>query len=528
MTGWKRARWRLSHIGLRLLAFNILVAFVPIVGVLYLDVYESRLLDAQERAMVQQGRILAAAIGETEAIDPASVVEVLRRLGRRNDARLRIFDRQGALIADSAASSGTRSEGPARVAYNGASQRNPREDLLYRIGAAVVSTGSVVSSYVSRDRGGQDVDGADEADGVVNGVVAVALRGRYGAATRATRGERSVTLYSAVPVQHAGAVIGTVVVSQSSFRILQALYDVRLRIFRIIIASLALAALLTMVGATTIVKPLTRLRRAATSLAERRTSLLSQLPGVHRRDEIGELARALQDLTHRLNAHIGLLEGFAADVAHEFKNPLAGIRSAAETIDACEDPAERSRFVALMIRDVNRLEQLVSGLRELAHVDRHIEDRHGASVNVTELVRTVSDGVQAHGIRKVRVNVHSDGRPCGVAVDGESLAQVFENLLTNAISFAPEGSTVDVHVSRDGDTCCVSVADRGPGVPEAHRARVFDRFFTYRPSDGRREHLGLGLAIAKRIVDGHGGEITVASRDGGGAVFEVRLRAESS
>jgi two-component system sensor histidine kinase ChvG len=97
--------------------------------------------------------------------------------------------------------------------------------------------------------------------------------------------------------------------------------------------------------------------------------LLAAFPGIRRRDEIGDLAGALDDLTHRLSAHIALLEGSAADVAHEFKNPLAAIRSAAETIDACDDPGERSRFVAFTIRDVSRLERLVSGLRELARID---------------------------------------------------------------------------------------------------------------------------------------------------------------
>jgi signal transduction histidine kinase len=175
-----------------------------------------------------------------------------------------------------------------------------------------------------------------------------------------------------------------------------------------------------------------------------------------------------------------------------------------------------------MIRDVGRLERLVSGLRELALVDRRIEQVQTASVDVMMLVQAVANRVQGAGDRGVRIDVpHCDS--CHVAGDEQSLAQVFENILTNAISFAPTESTVELRVSQKAGACCVAIADRGPGLPELHLQRVFDRFFSYRPGDGAREHLGLGLAIAKRIVEGHGGTITAANRPDGGAVFELRL-----
>lgn len=177
-----------------------------------------------------------------------------------------------------------------------------------------------------------------------------------------------------------------------------------------------------------------------------------------------------------------LLEGFAADVAHEFKNPLAGIRSAAETIDACHDPEERSRFVAFMIRDVGRLEQLVTGLRDLARIDRQLEQRAATVVDMTALVHAVAQRVGALSARGVRIDVESAGAGCRAAGDGESLSQVFENLLTNAASFAPDGSAVVVRVARHAAECRVSVSDCGPGIPESHLVRVFERFFSYRPS----------------------------------------------
>jgi two-component system sensor histidine kinase ChvG len=514
--------WRASRIALRLLAFNVLVLFVPVVGMLYLPIYEARLLDAQERSMVQQARIFAAALGGGEGLDPASAQTILNRLGKRSDARLRVFDTGGVLIADSTRAADQQPEdelaGRKYVAPSGVRQRT-----LYRVGVVLERMRSWMTSAVrlvrpaGRDPGPLDQPGALDAE------LQAALAGRYGAATRRTWGQRSLTLFTAVPVRHDGAVTGAVVVSQSTFRILQALYEVRLRVFQIVVASLGVAALLTTVAAMTIVRPLARLRRAAAAVSARRGPVQPHFPGADRQDEIGELARALEELTRRLSEHVTLVEGFAADVSHEFKNPLAAIRSAAEIIDDCDDPAERKRFVGMMVRDVQRLERLVSGLRELARIDGELEHGRATVVDLPDIVRAVTAGAQATA-PETEIRLDVAGR-CFARADGDAIVHVFENLLSNAISFAPPGTAVEVRVRHDRHSCRVSVADRGPGIPEAHLTRLFDRFFTYRPDDSRRTHLGLGLAIAKRIVEGHGGTITVQNRPGGGALFEVSLPA---
>ena len=519
----RRGFRRPSRIALRLFAFNLLVIFLPVAAVMYLGVYEARLREAQEDGLVQQARLLAAALGDRPSLDATQVSEVFARLERRGDARYRVYDGAGTLIADSARQAPGGADEPSK--YPPTAQRDVRARWLYRIGAWFAGARNAISSVVSRITApAADPSRSSDATSVPP-EVAAALAGRYGATTRPTPGQRSVTLFSGVPVRFRGEVTGVVVASQSTFRILSALYAVRLRLFEVVIASLAVAALLTAIAATTIVRPLTRLRRQASTLAERRGQLAAVFAGADRRDEIGDLARALGELARRTNDHIQLLQSFSADVSHELKNPLASIRTAAEMMADSDSEAERRRFLDLMIRDVGRLERLVSGLRDVARVEGQIEADVVEPVNVAQLLAQLVGSLNAAPQRSVRVILGPGGDQAVVLASRERLWQVFDNLLANAISFSPDGAAVSVTISAKRPWTWIIVEDAGPGIPDAHLARVFDRFFSYRPGEPRREHVGLGLAIARQIVESYGGTIGAANREGGGARFEVKLRS---
>jgi two-component system sensor histidine kinase ChvG len=512
-------RWlRPSRIGPRLLAFHLLLVFLPVAGILYLEVYETELLDAQERSMVQQGRLAAAALGDQDAVTADAATALLRRLGQRGDARIRVYDAHAAVVADSVRL--PEGQNPERAPSDAASEYEPtkgiRQRFLYRVGAWIVRVRRAVRSLITspRETPTTAVDSANPPPEVT-----AALEGRYGRAVRNTPGQRSLTLSSAVPIRSGDRVIGAAVVSQTTFRILQALYQVRLRIFEIVVASFALAGILGLMVSATIVRPLVRLRRAALAVADRRAPAGS-FARVNRRDEIGDLARTLEELTTRLESHIRLLESFAADVSHEFKNPLAAIRTAAEMIAATDDGPEREHLFQMLTKDVDRLERLVSGVRELARIDTQLAHDALERVDVSLLLRQIAEGF-LHQRKRVDVSAPA---PLFVRATADRLAQVFENLLANAFSFAPDGLPVEIAASSSDRSCIVTVSDRGPGIPPAHLDRVFERFFTYRPTDAdRRDHAGLGLAIAKAIVEGYGGTIRVRNRDGGGTTIEVRL-----
>ena len=508
-------RLRRSRIGLRVLAFNLLVLFLPVAGILYLDVYEDRLLDVQERGMVEQARLVAAAIAGNP--NQGDVVRLLARLGTEGDSRIRVFDSTGAIVADSRRVIGA----PPDSEHDAPAARTGRDRLLYRFGAWLVQLKRGIGDRLGW-RSGPPGDVGAPAEPDVMPEVRAALKGVYGSATRPTPGQRSMTLNSAVPVQHGSTVSGAVVVSQSTFRTLQALYTLRLRIFEVVVASIVLAGLLSVLMSATIVRPLVRLRHAAASLADRRTPLSGTFAVVERHDEVGDLARALEELASRLDAHIRLLESFAADVSHEFKNPLASIRTAAEMLVAADSADDRERFFAMLTKDVDRLERLVSGVRELARIDAQLAHEAIDSVDMGALLTEIASAMSANGA-PVTTQRGQHGR-CLVRASRDRLAQVFENILDNARSLAPDGP-IDIEVERDGEWCRVTITDSGPGIPPAHLERIFERFFTYRPEEApRREHAGLGLAIARTIVEGYGGMIKAENCPGRGARFIVELK----
>ena len=188
------------------------------------------------------------------------------------------------------------------------------------------------------------------------------------------------------------------------------------------------------------------------------------------------------------------------------------------------DDAERSRFASLLMRDVDRLERLVSGVRDLARIDGQLESEPQDAIDLHALADEVVGGLRLGARDADRISVRHAGRaPALVRGSRERLAQVLENLITNALSFTAPGTSVSVTVEEDDGHCVATVADSGPGIPEEHLERIFDRFFTYRPVEGRREHLGLGLAIARTIVESYDGSIAASNRPEGGAAFEVRL-----
>ncbi len=513
---------QLSTISIRLLAFNILLVFLPVAGLLYLDVYEKQLLVEQERAMVQQGRLVAAALSDAPLLDAISAQRLLQRLDRQMDARIRILDLSEKVVADSSLIE-------PRPSIMIQSSMNPtskaREGWLYRIGSSVYRLFQRMA-HLRPPAPSESGELLYSAERLTGPEIQEALQGRYGAMTRiSTGGQRSVTLYCAIPVRSSQAVTGVVLVSQSTYRILQVIYITRLRIFRIFLASLLTAAILSLFVSTTIARPLRRLRAQAAAIIDRRGRITGRFGGSKRWDEIGDLARALEELSRRLEDRMQFVESFAIDVSHEFRNPLASMRASADMLREVETQEERRRFLDIILRETARMDHLLEDVREISHIDARLDKEERKAVNLRELLDAIVSGYQLRQDRNLHIELAKIDGALLVDASPERLAQVFENILDNAAGFSPQGGVVLVALSGQDGYAIVTITDQGPGIPEQHMNRIFERFFTYRPGSSHEKdrHTGLGLAIVRAIVEGYGGSIRAENAVGAGARFMIRL-----
>lgn len=540
-----RLRRAAARLSVRLVSLNLLLVLVALAGVFYfgfhelLGRYERELLDAQERSMAQQGRMLAAALAErapspgtpeaaAALLGAEDAEQILTGLEQRTTARLKVWSPDGQVLADSSRLGPTREELEAAGApgYGDAAEPSSEELWLYRFGAAPFRLLRRL-----RSAEGEDGEAVSPASGgpALPPEVRAALEGRYGAAVRPTPGQRSVTLHVAIPVRVDERIVGAAQASQSTYRILQDLRRVRLSFFEVFLASVAGAVVLSLVLGTTISRPVRRLRSEAAALVDRRGRLRGTFSGSRHLDEVGDLARALEGLSRRIEEHVRFVEAFAADVSHEFKNPLSSIRAATEMLPDAEDPDERARLLATVAAEVSRMERLLTAVREVSLIDSRLEEEPAGPQELGSLLERLVEGVRLRAPDGVEIALEAPARPVVVHGSADRLVQVFENLLDNALGFAPVGSTVRVRLRAEGDGAVVTVCDEGPGIPPEHLGRVFDRFFTYRPGGGSAaisgpaRHTGLGLSIVRAIAQGYGGSVCAGNAPGGGAELEVRL-----
>jgi two-component system sensor histidine kinase ChvG len=505
---------RPSRLAFRLLAFNIVLVFLPIAGVLFLGQYEDRLETAEIRDVTHRARLIAAAIAHEGTLDENAFEDLIHR-AKIDDLRVRLIDSTGRVVADSREIVAPEPQKPPRT---------DRRNILYRVGAFVIRP---VLRLFRPPEQPLEVDYYANAQRLEGPEIAQVLRGReHFEKTISAQRQRSVTLYRIVPVVVGGWTVGAVVASKSTYAILQELYVVRLRVMRIFIASLVAAILISIFFSTSIVRPLRQLRVDARAVLDRRGRLQgTHFKGSRRLDEIGELSRALERIMRRLDAHLGYVETFTGDVVHELKNPLASIRNANEMIADVSDPADRRRFVRVIEQEVARMERLLSGVREISTIDARLVRERPETLDLGALLTKITDGFRLREGERVRFQLDLGAEPLTVEASEDRLTQVFENLLDNALSFSPPGATITVSADAAEGNVVTRVADMGPGIPEANLGRIFDRFFTHRPDASSRHsggHTGLGLAIVRAIVEAYGGSIGAANAERG-AVFTVRL-----
>src|SRR6266481_9018523 len=535
-----RRRWPISPLTRRILAVNVLALALLAGGFLYLGKYQASLVSQQIEALQMQGEVFAAALGEGAVLDSVDEGEILlpdlarqmmRRLVEPTRARARLFDIKGDIIADSHVL-----RGPGDSVQVLELPAPEVKGAIMRIADGVYDW--IVDKLPRRKHYPVYFESASpRAEDYAE--VARALLGETGTAIRSDPASGGLVLSVAIPVQRYKQVLGVVMLSTSSGEIEEAVRTVRLELLRIFSVALLVTVLLSFYLAGTIARPVRRLAAAAERARGRGARV--EIPDFTRRgDEIGELSGSLREMTDTLWQRMSAIESFAADVAHEIKNPLSSLRSAVETAARIDDPVKQRRLMAIVQDDVERLDRLITDISDASRLDAELGRLELSPTDIGAMLRALvemHDTTRSDGSPRLVLDQPADphGRGRSLVVPGieSRLSQIFLNVIANAVSFSPPDGEIRIRAAADGRAVLITVEDRGPGIPEDQLTAIFDRFYSERPAGEKfGTHSGLGLSISKQIVEAHRGRIWAQNRiDGEGAVcgarFLIRLPVQS-
>jgi two-component system sensor histidine kinase ChvG len=544
----------------RIALINILGLMILASGILYFNQSRQSLINARVQSLMVQGQIIAAAIAGSATADTSSIVinpdqlddssadqtapaqeqssmdfpispetagPVLRRLLANTTIRAQIIDQGGNLVVDSSFLYGSNDIVQTPI--------TPVNKTLW--GKAVAEFNLALDWLFGTDYPEHQDYGFDNNLGQPE--IAAALNGASTSVVRLNENHEIIVLVSA-PVQRFRAVLGALVLSTQGGEIDEVIRAERRTVFLTFGFSALVALLLSALLAGTIARPITRLSAAAERV-RRGINKRVEIPDfTARRDEVGKLSGSLRDMTSALYKRIDAIEAFAADVAHELKNPLTSLRSAVETLSFVKTDEQRGKLIEIVVHDVQRMDRLISDISDASRLDAELARGETNALDLSQLLSSIvdlSNATAKDGMAPVVLAPAVSTRPRAFTVLGHDsrIGQVFRNLIDNARSFTAPGSRIMVRVRRTGPDVEIRVEDSGPGIRPENLERVFERFYTDRPGQSFGRNSGLGLSISRQVVEAHKGRIWAENRLGPaeaggerpvlGARFIVRLPA---
>ncbi|OCC22671.1 histidine kinase [Croceicoccus estronivorus] len=510
----RRLFWtRRASLTTRILAVNIIALALLAGSLFYLDSYRKQLLAERFKLAQSEAQITAEALVVSS---PERQRTLLLQLGKEQRLRLRLYNKQGKLVADSF-----------ELAGPSFTLTDPATEPWYQEAARILDKG------MDALLGAPPIPPYQEPDDLSASAWPELEQARAEMRTHITlryAPDRTPVISAAAPVGTEGAMLLT---TRNAIDITQDVRDARQTLAIIVAIALAVSIQLSLFLARTIVQPLRTLVRAAVRvrLGRDREVEVPRLP--ERRDEIGMLARAISDMTGALRQRIDAVEHFAADVAHEIKNPLASLRSALDSLDKVSDPELRRQLTAIAIHDVRRIDRLVTEIADASRIDAELSRATFEVIDIEKLIANAIGAREDRGEnagRIIRLERRGAG-PAEVLGVPARIERVIENLLDNAVSFSPPDGEIDVIVTTTQERVWAMVCDHGPGIPESERRKVFERFHSIRPeAEDFGQHSGLGLAIAKTIAEAHDGTLSVIDRldgaQGACLVLDLPLREQ--
>jgi two-component system, OmpR family, sensor histidine kinase ChvG len=527
-----RPRW-FSPTLRRILLVNLLPLALLLAALLYLDQYQTGLLEAEVMALREQAKVFAGALAESavnasDPHEPKLVPEIARPLLYRlteptPDAQAKIYSPDGTVLADSTL-------GP----ING-KPRGPTFPPAINHGRILGAIGWLYDKALSllphQTPSALDLTPGAGPEWQPNVREEVRLSSSDQSREtppyiRRTRDDRLLVTV-AEPIQRNHHTVGIIILTREAREVDASLFAIRMSILALFGLALALTVLLSWYLSRTIARPILRLAAAAADMREGqgRTGSVPRALLI-RRDEVGALAVALADSAAALWQRMDAIERFAADVAHEIKNPLSSIRSAIETLRRIEDPARQKQLLAVVTDDVTRLNRLISDVSDASRVDAELSRIMTGRVDLVPMLRALEqlhEATRSEGDPQIEVDVPAT--PLMTRGVEDRLVQVFRNLLSNAESFSPQRGRITIRARELERAIEVTIEDEGPGIPEGKLKQIFDRFYSERPRDERfGQHSGLGLSICRQIVEALHGRITAENRrDAKGRVLGARF-----
>ena len=507
----ERPARRFSALTQRILFFNAIALLILLGGVLWVQSNRTGLVQERISGIRDQAVIIAGAVAEYSAnpelrtIETAQAEPLLRQLIAPTDLRARVYTTTGRLQID------TRNLLPRNVVSTAVlpppDSANPVTAFFSHAASAAehlydglvgVRPLSNLEPYFEAGQNGRVYDEVNKA-----------LGGETGTSERVNEQDELV-LSVAVPIKRFQTIYGVLMLTTESGDIDGILKAERTALFEVFFVAFAALLFSSLYLAGFIAAPIRNLAEAAEQIRRGRRGREAIPTLEDRNDEIGELAESLSAMTRALYDRIDAIESFAADVAHELKNPLTSLKSAVEMLERTKEPEKRERLVQVVRNDLKRIDRLITDISDASRLDAELSRGQSAPVDITKLLDTMVDIYNGMDLpRGIRIHFSSESAPRAV-VHGlsERLGQVFRNLIDNAISFSPQNGIVEVSAQMAGARVLAEVADEGPGIPEPDIERIFERFYTERPAEhGFGKNSGLGLAIARQIVVSHGGRI---------------------
>ena len=520
---------------LRILSVNMMPLIVLVVGLLSLGRYQQNLTDEHLRTLQERAQNFAIAMegpDDSGALIPEQSRRTLFKLAEnRQGLRIRLFDTNGGLIGDSQQLSGP----------GGTIQITPLPPPQYSLtaSAALAYLGTqfleLLPSSTTLQPFPEEIAQGNRKDGMVYPDVVNAMQGEV-SATAWARKSGGLVLAAAAPLYKNNRLVAVVLLTNNGRDIEMAMDRVRLDVLTATLAALSMTIFMSIYLAGLIGHPLRKLARAAERIRASKGQDVTIPDMSRRRDEIGELSMALRDMTQALHDRMESIESFAADVSHELKNPLTSLRSAVETVSIVKSEEDRKKLLDIILHDVQRLDRLITDISKASRLDVELTRDEMEEVDVRQLLENIVSG---HKTPMERTGDHTDVHfPIKLDIPRNKdlmtmgnygrLTQVFENLISNALSFSPENGTVTIRAIPSKDQIIIEVEDEGPGIPESKLEDIFERFYSERPkTEEYGKHSGLGLSITKQIILAHGGEIYAENIKAGdkvkGACFTVIL-----